>query len=202
MKRTALILLMVLSAAALFANGNAEAEADAPDGTAREWSRSGRAFDEDFVPPEEPVWNPVELTGTVELVDDHAVLTADGDTYLLTIPRLAWYADEVEEGSVITVRGQLTDSDVVHENVEFDGDGHILVQQVEIDGEVYVIGPGPRAAMARPWAPGGMGGPAPKGGRFGGPAFDDEYRRGAPDGPDGFGRDRFQRPSMPGGRRR
>ena len=126
MKRTALVLLLVVSATALFATGAAEAP--------------GRAgFDGDFTPPADAVFTSIELTGTVEMVDDHAVLTADGKTYLLAIPRIAWYADEVADGSVITVSGNLVEG-VTHDEVDFDGDGHITVQQVEIDGETLVVG--------------------------------------------------------------
>ncbi len=209
MKRTALIVLMVLSAAALFANGNSEAAADAAaDGSAaQEWTRGGRAFDEDFTPPEDVTLTPIELTGTVEIVDDHAVLTANGESYLLTVPRIAWYADQIEDDTVVTVRGQLTDADVTHDQVDFDGDGHILVDEVEIDGEVYAIGPGGRFDMAQGGFRGADRGFNPEdrpfGGRAVGPHSDDEYGRWGPqDERDGFGRgsDDFNR-RPPRGRR-
>jgi hypothetical protein len=205
MKRTALIVLMVLSAAALFANGNAEARAADGDTTSPEWSRGGRAFDEDFTPPADVTLTPVELTGTIEIVDDHAILTADGATYLLTIPRIAWYADEVADGTEVTVRGNLTDAAIAHDEVDFDGDGHIMVDEVEIDGEVYAVGPGGRFDMAQGGIRGADRGRPTDDGRFGGPASvsDDYGRRGPQMGPNDSGRwtdDDNQRP-MPRGRR-
>jgi hypothetical protein len=70
MKRTALAVVMMVSAVALFANGAQE----------NDW---------------EPTWNPVEMTGTVSIVDDYPVLAANGRTYLLGAPRAAWYLGEV-----------------------------------------------------------------------------------------------------------
>lgn len=178
MKRIALVFLMAASATALFANGSPEAPGTA-DMTGPDWARSRTGFDGDFTPPADAVFTAVELTGTVEMVDDHAVLTADGKTYLLAIPRIAWYADEVADGTVITVSGNLVEG-VTHDEVDFDGDGHIAVQQVEIDGEVLTLG--------------GIGGPA---GRFdvatrGNFADDDEWfgrgRYYAEDGDEMFGR--------------
>ena len=121
MKRTALIILMVVSAAALFAHGASEIDRDPP-------------------------WNPIEITGTVSVVDAHPVLTAGRTTYLLGAPRMAWYLDEIEEGQTITIRGHLVAEPAV--DVEIEVDGHIAVAQAVIDGEVYPIGwmgPGGRA---------------------------------------------------------
>lgn len=145
MKRAIMVVFMVASAAALFANGNAEAPGT-EDFTGPEATRSRLGFDEDFTPPADMDLTPVEITGTVEIVDGHAVLTADGKTYLLAIPRITWYADEVENGSEITVTGSLVD-DPVRDVVEFDGDGHILVEQVEINGQVFDVAAGPGAGM-------------------------------------------------------
>lgn len=180
MKRTVFALLMVAGAVALFANGNAEAP---------------NAGDRDFGPPADAEFTPIELTGTVSIVDGHAVLTADGQTYLLAIPRIAWYADAVADGTAITVTGHLV-LGVEHDQVNFDGDGYIAVQQVEIDGEVFALG--------------GRGGPV---GRFdvaGRGRFDDsddDFGRGRYDDDD-FGRrmprrgaDDFGRGQMPRGRR-
>jgi len=164
MKRTILVLLMVASAAALFANGNAE-RPGAADLTGPDTLRSRAAFDEDFTPPTDAVFTDVELTGTVEIVDGRAILTADGMTYLLAVPRIAWYEDEIEDGAVITVNGSLVEG-VDHDQVDFEGDGYIAVDTVEINGEVLALG-----------APGGYGaygtmrgtyadGDVPYGGRF------------------------------------
>ena len=211
MKRTAFVLLLAVSATALFATGAAEAP-----------GKTG--FDEDFTRPADAVFTSVELTGTVEMVDDHAVLTADGKTYLLAIPRIAWYADEVADGTVVTISGNLVEG-VTHDEVDFDGNGHITVQQVEIDGEVFAVG-----------NQGGQGGKGGKGGGFdvtqrGNFADDDVYGRRGSEGndwndrygsdenaealgrgrsatDDGFGRgvpqggrDDFDRQQMPRGRR-
>lgn len=124
MKRTVLLAVMMVSAVALFANG------------AQEDVR-------------EPVWNPVEITGTVSIVEDYPVLTARGTTYLLGTPRAAWYVDEIEDGQTITVRGHLVEDPAV--DVDVETDAHIAVDQAVVDGEVYPIGA--RAAFGR-------GGPA------------------------------------------
>ena len=176
MKRTILMVVMLASAVALFANG------------ARETDR-------------EPVWNPVEVTGTVSVVDGYIVLDADGTTYLLGAPRAAWYVDELEEGQTITIRGQLIEDPVAE--VELDVDAHIRVDQAVVDGEAYRIGQmgfmpgpsrmaGPRMAE-RPY--GGLDGERPFG------AFREEER--VPMREDGVwcGREDFGRGRMPGGRR-
>ena len=148
MKRTALAVVMMVSAVALFANGAQE----------NDW---------------EPTWNPVEMTGTVSIVDDYPVLTANGRTYLLGAPRAAWYLDEVEDGQSITVRGHLIDEPAVEVDVETDA--HIAVDQAVVDGEVYPIG---RMAAF------GRGGPAvamrgrAHGGPFGRFDDDDDWGRG------------------------
>jgi len=112
MKRIALVFLMAASATALFATGVAEAPGSA-DMTGPEWTRGRTGFDGGFAPPADAVFTSIELTGTVEMMDDHAVLTADGKTYLLAIPRIAWYADDVADGTVITVSGNLGDGEIL-----------------------------------------------------------------------------------------
>lgn len=196
MKRAILVVFMVASAAALFANGNAEAPGT-QDFTGPDATRSRLGYDEDFTPPADMDLTPVEITGTIEIVDEHAVLTADGKTYLLAIPRIAWYADEVENGSEITVTGSLVD-DPARDVVEFDGDGHILVDQVEINGEVFDVAAGPGAGM--------NGEPAGRGARAErGIADDDFYGGRLADGTtgrpmSGHGSDRAGRGQMPRGR--
>lgn len=152
MKRTVLMAVMMVSAVALFANGAQE-------------------------PPREPVWNPVEITGTVSVVDDYPVLTAGGQTYLLGAPRAAWYLDEIEEGQTITVRGHLVDDPAI--DVDVETDAHIAVDQAVVDGEVYPIGRaaafgrrGPAVAMRGPV----RGGPGMR--PYGG--FDDDDPERAP----------------------
>ena len=208
MKRTALVLLLAVSATALFAAGSAEAPGTA-DMTGPEWARSKTGFDEDFTPPADAVFTSIELTGTIEMVDDHAVLTADGKTYLLAIPRISWYADEVADGTVVTISGNLVEG-VTHDEVDFDGDGHITVQQVEIDGEVFAVG--------NQGGRGGMGGGfdvAQRGnfadddvyGRRGSESDDWNGRYSSDENAESFGRGRsatdddFGRRQMPRGRR-
>ena len=57
MKRTAFVVLLLASAVALFANGDREAMLESS-------------------------WNPIEITGTVSIVDDYPVLTAGGRTQI------------------------------------------------------------------------------------------------------------------------
>jgi len=151
MKRMALLGLMMVSAVALFANG------------AREIDR-------------EPVWNPVEITGTVSVVDGYPVLTARGDTYLLGAPRAAWYVDAIEDGQTVTIRGHLVEDPVMEVDVEVDA--HIAVDQAVVDGEVLVLGfRGGMAGRGPGFAgPGGMHGGrrmSPRG-SYGRPFSDDE----------------------------
>lgn len=154
MKRTVLMAAMMVSAVALFANGAQEG-------------------------PREPVWNPVEITGTVSVVDDYPVLTADGETYLLGAPRAAWYLDEIDDGQTITVRGHLVDEPAVEVDVETDA--HIAVDQAIVDGQVYPIGRmgafggrGPAVAMRGPM----HGGPGMRPfGRFDGDPDDRPFGR-------------------------
>lgn len=115
MKRTALFLVMIVSAAALFANGTGEAPADPP-------------------------WNPIEITGTISVENDYPILTSGGTTYLLGAPRAAWYLDEIEEGQELTVRGHLVEEPRIDVEVAFDQ--HVLVDQVVLDGDVYPIAMG------------------------------------------------------------
>lgn len=135
MKRIALIGLMLAIAGALFANGASEID-------------------------REPVWNPVELTGTISIVDDYPVLTARGTTYLLGAPRAAWYVDEIEDGQTITVRGHLVEEPRVEVDIEVDA--HIAVDQAVVDGEVIALG-FRGAAMGRGPAIASRGGMAGRG---------------------------------------
>lgn len=111
MKRTIIVVLMMVSAVALFANGGQETG---------------------------PVWNPVEISGTVSLVDDYPVLTSGRETYLLGAPRAAWYVDAIDGGLEVTIRGHLVEDPVT--DVAIETDGHIFVEQALVDGEVYPIG--------------------------------------------------------------
>lgn len=143
MKRIALVGLMLATAAALFANGANEIDRD-------------------------PVWNPVEITGTVSIVDDYPVLTARGTTYLLGAPRAAWYIDEIEDGQTITIRGHLVEEPRVEVDIEVDA--HIAVDQAVVEGEVFALGfrgapmgrgsaMASRGGMPGRMAPRGMSGP-------------------------------------------
>ena len=131
----------------------------------------GPAFADD-----EAVWNPVELTGTVGFLAEHPVLNVDGKTYLVSGPAMM-YAEELEEGTVVLVRGQLVE-DLSNELVQYNVDGRIMVEQAEINGEVVNLsGPGIGRGMARGGRMGGR-----MGGRGFEPGFDDDARRPLPRG--------------------
>lgn len=121
MKRYAVLVLMMVSAAALFANGSAEATDGGIPFRGRE---VGTAL----------TGETVELTGTVAVVDGHPVLEADGETYVLGTPRAGWYADEIEEGMELTVEGVLQDHPEGPTTVAGTS-GHIVVTAASTNGE-------------------------------------------------------------------
>ncbi|MFW6313721.1 MAG: hypothetical protein ACOC2N_07545 [Spirochaetota bacterium] len=133
MKRIPLIGLVLVTAGVLFANG----------------ANGGNEIER------EPVWNPVEMTGTISIVDDYPVLTARGTTYLLGAPRTAWYIDAIEDGQTVTIRGHLVEDP--RAEVDIDVDAHVEVDQPVVDGEVIALGLRGPALRRRPAIAGGNG---------------------------------------------
>ena len=148
MKRFVLFALLLVSAAALFAAPVSEPDGDetSSDGLSRGFGRSysDRPFGPGLFDGGE-TWNPVEITGTIEFIENRPILVADGKTYLIGAPMAMLYADEVEEGTEVVIRGQLVEG-LSNDLVEYNVDGHITVEQVEIDGEVLSLD---RFAMGR-----------------------------------------------------
>ena len=149
MKRYMVLVLMMVSAAALFANG------------------AGEQSERPLVTGEE-----IELTGTLEFVDGHPVLNADGSTYLLGAPRAGWYVDQIEEGGTITVEGYLQE-EPVGPTTDVASDGHVAVTSATYNGEEISFENG------MPGGARGRMGSWNEDDRGAGPSADDEWERGS-----------------------
>ena len=133
MKRVVLVVLLLSSAALLFARGNVpDRDSVTPFGA----RGAGIAVE---------AGEPVTVTGTLGIVDDHIVLMADGETWSLGIPRAGWYLDQVPEGATVTVEGYMQDEPVA------DGiDGpHIVARAITRNGEALDLGLGQTGFGAR-----------------------------------------------------
>jgi hypothetical protein len=134
MKRYMVLVLMMVSAAALFANGTGE-ETDASFGAR---GRGPAGLENRAV----ATGDPIELEGTLEFVDGHPVLNTGDSAYLLGAPRAGWYANTVEEGGDLSVAGTLR-SEPVGPASEMDVDGHVAVTSATYDGQELSIAKGP-----------------------------------------------------------
>ena len=128
MKRYTVLVLMMVSAAALFANGTGE-----------------------FPARQSSVGDPIELSGTLEFVDGHPVLDTGDATYLLGAPRARWYEGELEAGGTMTVEGILQ-TEPVGPTAGLDVDGHVAVAAATYEGEDLTVADGPMGARGARFA--------------------------------------------------
>jgi hypothetical protein len=152
MKRTAMIVVLLMSAAVLFARGASEDDA-------QEYGRWSDDFDPAYETREE-----IEVTGTFDLIDECPVIrTADG-VYGISAPRGGWYVADLEVGTELELSGWLVDNS---DRAEIDVDGHILIETATVDGETIDLGP----ARGRLDAPGSF---ADRRGMAGGPMWEED----------------------------
>ncbi len=116
-KITMILLVLMVAATALFANGMRE---NAPRAEEPGFGRiSGEA---------------VTLEGIIEVTDDAVLLNADEESYALSMQRGALLDVEQYDAVVAEITGLLTDCDVC------DYDGHIMVYSAVVEGEEVAAG--------------------------------------------------------------
>jgi len=127
MRRTAMIVMLLASATALFARGASE-----------EAQTMGR-FSDDFEPAQVVQREEVEITGTYDVIDGYPVIRVGDDVYTVSAPRGPIILDEIEVGAEVSITGWLNDDPA---NEEIDVDGHIVLDSATVNGEAIDLSVG------------------------------------------------------------
>ncbi len=139
MKRfTVVLLITLITAAAVFANGAQESQ------SSQQPTQPGPGFGRNQAPPPPAEAETVTLTGTVKVSVFPPVLVADGVEYKIMVPPWAAADISIKDGQEITLEGFLNDDCFGRYSAETDEDNILMVTKAIIDGQEYEIDmPGP-----------------------------------------------------------
>ena len=185
-------MLMIAAAAAVFANGTQEADADGIVRLDRGDIARSTYLDD---------LKPIDVKGTLNYESSVPELVSGGKSYTLFAPGAMMFSDYVREGDKLSVKGYILDDQsgffgrmggpgYMFDNKAVEGNTTILVESVEFNGKTYELpwvgdddgfcGPGGFGGMRGGFSRGGFSG---RGSGYGGMMrFDDDdtsrpYRR-------------------------
>ncbi len=144
MKRfTVVLLLTLVTAGAMFANGAQENQAPAAQPGQGPGAGPGQGMGPGQAPPP-PTEETVSLTGTVKVSVFPPVLIADGVEYKIMVPPWAASNISIKDGQEITLEGFLHNGHFGRYAAETAEENVLMVTKAIIDGEEYVLDmPGP-----------------------------------------------------------